>query len=110
MDADDIKKLRGRKLTEARARVGAKKTLIEITPEEWEAIQHRAISNHTLERILNNTDMDKVKEYSMPRESKTMTAAKVSRAKTMLGQGKTTSEVATALGVSVSTLQRALYE
>ena len=63
-----------------------------------------------MERILNNTDMDKVKDYSMPRESKSMTTAKISRARTMLSQGKTASEVATALGVSVSTLKRALYE
>lgn len=108
MDADDIKKLRGRKITEARLRVGAQKHNIEITPKEWEAIQARAVSNNTLNRILNNTDMDKVREYSMPKNQRAMSAAKISRAKAMRRQGRTTSEIAEALGVSTSTLQKAL--
>lgn len=109
MDADDIKKLRGRKITEARIRVGAKKTPVDITPKEWEAIQARAISNSLLNRILNNTDMDKVREYAMPKTQRGMSKAKIARAKSMLKQDRTTDEVAEALGVSVSTLQRALY-
>lgn len=109
MDADDIKKLKGRKLDEARQRVGAKKELVEITPREWEAIQARAISKTMLTRIFNNTDTEKLKEYSMPRSAKAMSAAKVSRAKSLMSQGKTTSEIADVLGVSVSTLQKALY-
>lgn len=108
MDADDIKKLRGRKITEARVRVGAKKNNIDITPKEWEAIQARAISNNLLNRILNNTDMDKVREYSMPKTQRVMSAAKISRARSMMRQGRTTAEIAEALGVSTSTLQRAL--
>lgn len=108
MDADDIKKLRGRKLTEARTRLNSKKNLIDIEPREWEAIQARAISSHMLERILANTDMEKIKEYSMPRSNKGMSNAKIARAKSMLRQGRTNSEVAEALGVSVSTLQRAI--
>ena len=108
MDADDIKKLRGRKITEARARIGANKTKIDIKPREWEAIQARAISNNMLNRILNNTDMDKVRQLAMPKTAKLMSSARVSRAKSMLKQGRTTAEVAEALGVSVSTLQRAL--
>ena len=110
MDADDIKKLRGRKITEARARVGAGKDMIDITDKEWEAIQHRAISHNKLSRILNNADMDKVKQRAMPRESKVMSNAKVSRARSMMRQGATTAEAAEALGVSVSTLQKALNE
>lgn len=110
MDADDIKKLRGRKITEARIRVGAKKTPIEITPKEWEAIQARAISNNLLNRILNNTDLDKVREYAMPKNQRVMSAAKISRAKSMQRQGRTTDEIAEALGVSVSTLQRAIND
>jgi hypothetical protein len=110
MDADDIKKLRGRKITEARIRVGAKKSNIEITPKEWEAIQARAISNNLLNRILNNTDMDKVREYAMPKNQRVMSNAKISRAKSMQRQGRTTDEIAEALGVSVSTLQRAINE
>ncbi len=108
MDADDIKKLRGRKTTEARVRIGAGKKRIDITPREWEAIQARAVSNNTLIRILNNTDMDKVKTYAMPRTGKIMSQAKISRARAMMRQGRTTSEIAEALNVSVSTLRKAL--
>ena len=108
MDADDIKKLRGRKITEARVRVGTNKTTIDIEPKEWEAIQARAISNNLLNRILNNTDMDKVREYSMPKTQRVMSAAKISRARSMQRQGRTQAEIAEALGVSTSTLQKAL--
>lgn len=108
LDADDIKKLRGRKITEARTRIGAGKTMIDISPKEWEAIQARAVSNNLLNRILNNTDIDQVKQYSMPKSSKLMSSAKISRARSMQRQGRTTQEIAEALNVSVSTLQRAL--
>ena len=108
LEADDIKKLRGRKITEARTRIGAGKTMINITPKEWEAIQARAVSKNTLNRILNNTDIDQVKQYSMPKNSKLMSSAKISRARNMMRQGRTTQEIAEALNVSVSTLQRAL--
>lgn len=109
MDADDIKKLRGRKITEARIRIGAKKEQIDITPREWEAIQAKAISHNKLTRILNNADMDKVKQYAMPRDQKIMSNAKINRAKAMLKQNRTTAEIAEALNVSVSTLQSVLY-
>lgn len=108
MDASDIKKLRGRKITEARTRIGAGKKRIDITPDEWKAIQARAVSSNKLRRILNNADMDKVKQYAMPRSSPVMSDAKISRARSMMKQGRTTSEIAEALNVSVSTLQKAL--
>ena len=82
--------------------------LIDIEPKEWEAIQHRAISANMLERILNNTDMDKVKGYSMPRKTNGISPAKLSRAKAMLKQERQLTDIAEALNVSVSTLQNAL--
>lgn len=109
MDKDAIKKLRGRKLTEARTRIGAKKTLVDITPKEWEAIQARAITRTTLVKILNNADLDKVKSYALPRSNHGLSDSKVARARTMMKRGATTAEAAEALGVSVSTLQKALY-
>lgn len=108
MDADDIKKLRGRKITEARTRIGAGKKNVKIEPREWEAIQARAISKSMLNRILNNTDLDKVRQYAMPKNQKVMSSAKIARARSMFNQGRTNEEVAEALGVSVSTLLRAL--
>ena len=108
MDNDEIKKLRGRLTKECRLIVGAKKTPIEITPKEWEAIQAHAVSYNTLKKILNNSDMDYIKQLSMPRSQPVMSNAKITRARTMLSQGRTTAEVAEALDVSISTLQKAL--
>jgi hypothetical protein len=108
MDGDEIRKLRGRLIKEAREIVGAKKTPVEISPREWEAIQAHAVSYNTLMKILNNSDMDHIKQLSMPRTSPVMSPAKISRAKNMLNQGRTTAEVAEALDVSISSLQKAL--
>jgi DNA invertase Pin-like site-specific DNA recombinase len=73
-----------------------------------EAIQAGAISNNRLEDILKNADIDKVRELATPRAKVMMTNVKVSRAKRMLDDGYTSAEIADSLGVSVSTLQRAL--
>lgn len=108
MDSDDIRKLRGRCITEARAVTGAKKAQIHISDKEWEAIQNGAISNHRLEQIIDNADLDEVKQLAMPRNTVGMSNAKVSRAKSMQTRGYTLAEIADALGVSVSTVNKAL--
>jgi DNA-binding CsgD family transcriptional regulator len=110
LDASEIKKIRGRKLIEARNRLGASKTLVNIEPKEWEAIQARAISKEKLTRILNNADVDKVRQYAMPRNQSVMSNAKIARARAMMNQNRTNSEIAEALGVSESTLFKALYK
>ena len=104
----DLKKVRYQALNEARSRVQAKKTLVEITPREWEAIQAGAISHSRLRDILTNADIEQVKKLATPREPKLMTAARSTRARAMLSNGSTMAEVAQALGVSVTTLNRSL--
>jgi len=108
MDNDELKKLKGQALSEARSRVGAKKTPVDITNKEWEAIQAGAISTNKLTQILNNTDLDKVKQLATPRTTTTMTAAKTSKARSMINAGYSTAEVADALGVSITTLTNSL--
>lgn len=108
MDGDEIRKLRGRLIKESRSIVGAKKNPVEISDREWEAIQAHAVSYNTLTKILNNTDMDQIKQLAMPRSSPLMSPAKVNRAKAMFAQGRTREEVAEALDVSTSTLQKAM--
>lgn len=105
MTDDEVKKIKSQALAEARTRTGAKKHQINITPKEWEAIQSGAISNDKLNKILNNTDVDKVKEYATPRTNRGMTPAKIARAKSMMASGYTQAEIAAALGVSVSTIK-----
>jgi DNA-binding CsgD family transcriptional regulator len=105
MESADLKKIKGQELTKARARTGASKQRIEINNDEWAAIQAGAVSNHKLDQILNNSDPDRVKELATPRAQTLMTSSKTQRAKAMLASGYTQAEVATALGVSLSTLK-----
>lgn len=105
MDPADLKKIRGQELTRARARTGAAKERVDITNDEWAAIQAGAISNHKLDQILANSDPDRVKELATPRSQTAMTSSKTQRAKSMLASGYTQAEVATALGVSLTTLK-----
>jgi hypothetical protein len=110
-DKDAMKKKRAQVMDEARVRTGAlkrSKRNIEITDREWEAIQANAVSNETLKKIFRNTDSKKLKERAMPRNQTAMTSAATARARAMLNMGYTREEAADALGVSVSTLDRAL--
>lgn len=108
MDASDRKKIEGLALAEARARTGAGKQRIDITPQEWAAIQAGAISTNTLKKILTNADQEMVKELATPRTKIKMTSAKTARAKTMIELGYTQAEIADQLGVSLTTLKDAL--
>jgi predicted transcriptional regulator len=108
MDPSDLKKIQGLALAEARARTGAGKQRIDISPQEWAAIQAGAISNNTLSQILSNADLDRIKELATPRTKITMTATKTNRAKSMAASGYTQAEIADALGVSLTTLKEAL--
>lgn len=102
----EIRRLSGQALSEARIRTGASKQQIEITPREWEAIQAGAVSQNTLTQILNNTNLDVVKQYATPRDSQPLSSAMKSRASMMLKSGYTQSEVAESLGISTSTLSK----
>ena len=108
MDASQVKKLKGQVLADTRVRVGANKKRIEITQEEWNAIDAGAISNSLLQQILNNTNLDVVQKYATPQPQSLMSGSKIARAKIYQSQGRALSEIADALGVSVSTLSRAL--
>jgi ribosomal protein L19E len=108
MDAVQLKKIKGQALNEARLRTGAKKQLIDISESEWNAIQAGALSPSNLNDIINNADIDQVKALATPRVERKLTTAKTSRAHQMLASGYTRAEVASALGVSVSTLDRSM--
>jgi len=106
MDASDLKRVRNKALATSRARVGAGKQLITITDREWEAIQAGAITKTSLKAILDNTDMDRIKQLATPRTTKLMDSRKTSEATALLNRGYTRAQVADRLGVSVSTLNR----
>lgn len=110
MDDIELKKLKAQALAEARIRTGAnkKEKRVEITDSEWHAIQSGAISTSRLKNILDNTDLERIKELATPRSKILMTAAKSSRAQALLRSGYTQKEVADQIGVSLSTLKRSL--
>lgn len=108
MDNDEVKKISSRALATARARTQASKQLIDITDREWEAIQAGAVSNNKLTSILNNTNLERVKELATPRQNPVMTDQKQQRARQLLASGRTSAEVADILGVPVSTLNSSM--
>ena len=103
------KKLRQQALSGARLRFGANKKNVQvsITSKEWEAIQAGAISNNMLKDILDNTDLDKVKQYAMPRDN-SIPKSKVARIRSLKASGYTNAEIAEATGLSSSTILKYL--
>lgn len=108
MTKKELKKLKSQATAAARVKTGAGKTLIEITPREWEAIQAKAVSNNRLTQILMNSDMDQVKKLATPKTQTKMTTAKATRARLLLDKGYTYAEVADAIGVSATTIRNAV--
>lgn len=107
MDKDDRRKLKSRSLAQARTEVGASRSEIDLTDNEWEAIQARAVSATKVESILKNSNLDRIRELATPRQQ-TMTSARASRAKALLDGGYTYAEVAQALGVSPGAIRNAV--
>lgn len=108
MSSDELKKVRVRALAEARRRTGAGKELIEITDREWDAIQAGAVSTNRLDKILRNTDVDKVRERATPKQEVLMSGGMTAQARALLSRGYTQAEVAEQLGVSLTTLKAGL--
>lgn len=108
MSKGEIKKASQQALTQARIMVGAKKETIKITDKEWEAIQAGAISENKLQQIIDNADIDVLRQRATPRATTTLSAAKISKIASMNASGYSTSEIAEALGVSSSTVHNYL--
>ena len=108
MEADAVKKVKGQALNAARIHVGAKKEQVVITDAEWKAIQAGAISTNKLKNILDNADIDRIRELATPRTVLVMTPSKLAIAKARIDSGYTLAEIAESLGVKVSTLESAL--
>lgn len=111
MEKGDLKKLRQRAVSTARDDVGAIKRRdrnIEITDREWEAIQNGAVTKTQLNAILNNTDISIIREKATPVATRTLSTAKVSKLKVMRASGSSLAEIASALGVSTSTVSKYL--
>lgn len=108
MTSGEIKKASQQALTQARSMVGAKKETIKITDREWEAIQAGAISENRLRQIIDNADIDVLRQRATPRASTTLSTAKMQKITSMNASGYSTSEIAEALGISTSTVSNYL--
>ena len=106
MTKAEKKKFGQRALSRARDQVGAKRTTIDIEPKEWEAIQAGAISESKLNRIINHTDTDKLKELATPITSKGLTNGQINRIKSLSKQGYTNAQIAEMLGKSATTISK----
>ena len=110
MTNKEKKKAGQQALDKMRRQVGAKRELVQITDKEWEAIQAGAISTSKLKTIINNADMDKVKQLAMPRSTKQLSQAKINHMATLRASGYTNAQIAQKLGVSTSTVIKYLNE
>ena len=108
MTPGEIKKANQQALTSARTSVGAKREPIKVTDREWEAIQAGAISENKLTQIINNVDIDSLRQRATPRATTSLSTAKVNRITSMNVSGYSTAEIAKALGVSSTTVAKYL--
>lgn len=110
MSKSDIKKANQQAIERARQEVGSRNRRtrnINITDREWEAIQSGAVSSNMLKRILDNSDIDRLRELATPKTKVVLTPARISQIKA-LSATYTISEIADKLGLSQSTVSNAL--
>lgn len=113
MTAEEIKKASQQALTKYRKAVDSvsrRDRSITITDREWDAIQAGAISENVLKKILNNTDVDNLRQRATPRTTTTLSQSKINRIKAMSASNYSLNEIARALNLSTSTVSNYLKE
>lgn len=106
----DQKKVKSQALATARSEVGAISRAnrdINITDKEWEAIQAHAVSPNTLHKILANTDDSALKQRALPKSNK-IPSSKIALIKALANSGYTQAEIADRVGLSVSSVSKAI--
>ena len=107
MSAEDTKKIKSQALAEARVRYGAKKERIDISDKEWEAIQAGAISSTKLRAIMQNTDLDALRDRAMPKDYKeTISPSKERMIRLRQKNGYNIETIADTLGLSTNAVRR----
>lgn len=110
MSNSEVKKARQQAISKYREMVGSasrKERNITITDREWEAIQAGAISENVLNKILNNTDIDVLREKATPKANTELSKAKINMIDA-LSSRYTNAEIAEKLGISTSTVTKYL--
>lgn len=111
LKGEALRKLSQQALNKYRQQVGSisrRERNIEISDREWEAIQAGAISENQLKRILNTSDIDKLRERATPKLTNSLSSAQVNRVKAMAASNYTLDEIAKKMGVSTSTVSKYL--
>lgn len=102
----DLRKVGQRALKSAREDLGSvarRDRNIDISEKEWEAIQAGAISKTQLKKILNNTDVSRIRELATPKTSKTLSDAKIAKIKAMSATC-TIAQIAEAMNIPASSV------
>lgn len=102
-----LRKMKNQVIQQQRAILG-KRGAFDVTDREWEAIQAGALHKTAIVDIVNRANQDRIKELALPKADSTpsITEGRIAHAKAMLNSGFTQADVAEALGVSVSTLNK----
>ncbi len=95
-------------LTHAREMLGGSRPKIDITDREWEAIQKGAITKSSLRKVLKYADPDRIKALALPKEKYGLTPGQLALIKARLAAGYTQAQIADILGISASTVSRAV--
>lgn len=103
-------KIKQQALNAARKKYGAsgKKSRIQFTEREWEAINAGALKKSVVEEILKNSTSENIKAMAMPRSNMTVTSGMRSVINSMDNAGYTLFDIAQRVGVSESTVSDVL--
>ena len=109
IEKKDSKKVGTQALTKYREKYGTvsrRDRNILITDKEWEAIQAGAVNETTLKRILNNADVDDLRQRATPKTVNTLSTAQVARIKAYAASNYSIAEIAKKMGKSPSTIAK----
>ena len=110
LEKKDYKKKADQYLKDARIQVGAKRTVINITDREWEAIQSGAVSDNKLKQIIRYSDKDRVRDLATPKQQKGhLTDGQRAQIKA-LSKTMSNAMLAEKFGVSVSTISKVVNQ
>ena len=107
MSDEEKKKISTRELNKYRQQYGAHRAKITISDKQWTAIQSGAVHDNVLKEILRYADVDQLRSRATPRSnSGEISEAKQRRIANMKASNYTNAEIAAALGISVSTVNK----